>query len=243
MRSALIAALAAPIREVAAQVGPGWSDEGDPTVALAEVRDLLADVSAAARNGWSRTADGWSGAGADGAADFVSAAAHAADRLAVRIDQLRASTAGAADAVAWARSRLKDIINRFEDRAALLEPRLDEPWAVDELRAEAQRALDEAVAVVDELRTELDGHAAAVAAPPATGRGRGGRPLGAGRVHGTGRIHCGSGRLADGLGRHSPAPRTADSRRRRQQTFPRFRCRIPVSSATVSLSRCRTAAL
>ena len=73
MPSALIAALAAPIREVAAQVGPGWSDDGDPTAALAEVRDLLADVSAAARSGWSRTADGWSGAGADGAADFVSA--------------------------------------------------------------------------------------------------------------------------------------------------------------------------
>ena len=92
MQSALIAALAAPIREVAAQVGPGWPDEEDPAVALAEVRDLLADVSSAARNGWSRTVDGWSGAGADGAADFVSAAAHAADRLALRIDQLRAST-------------------------------------------------------------------------------------------------------------------------------------------------------
>jgi cell wall-associated NlpC family hydrolase len=167
MPSALIAALAAPIRELAAQVGPGWSDKGDPTVALTGVRDLLADVSAAARSGWSRTADGWSGAGADGAADFVSATAHAADQLALRIDGLRASTAGAADAVAWARSRLKDIINRFEDRAATLEPRLDEPWAVDELRAEAQRALNEAIAVVDELRSELDGHAAAVAAPPA----------------------------------------------------------------------------
>ena len=166
MSSALIAALAAPIREVAAQVGPGWSDEGDPTVALAEVRDLLADVSAAARNSWSRTADGWSGAGADGAADFVSAAAHAADQLSLRIDQLRASTADAADAVAWARSRLKDIINRFADRAASLEARLDEPGVAQELRAEAQRALDEAVGVVDELRTELDGHAAAVAGPP-----------------------------------------------------------------------------
>ena len=166
MPSALIAALAAPIREVAAQVGPGWSGEGDPTVALAEVSDLLADVAAAARNGWSQTADGWSGAGADGAADFVTATAHAADQLALRIDQLRASAAGAADEVAWTRSRLKDIINRFEERAAALEPRLNEPWAVDELRAEAQRALDEAVAVVDELRTELDGHAAAVAAPP-----------------------------------------------------------------------------
>ncbi len=130
------------------------------------MRDLLADVSAAARSGWSRTTDGWSGAGADSAADFVSAAAHAADRLSVRIDELRSSTADAADAVARARSRLRDIINRFEDRAAALEPRLDEPWAVDELRAEAQRALDEAVAVVDELRGELDGHAAAIAAQP-----------------------------------------------------------------------------
>ena len=166
MPSALIAELAAPIHEVAAQVGPGWSDQGDPAAALAEVRDLLADVSAATRGGWSRTTDGWSGTGADSAADFVSAAAHTADRFSVRIDELRSTTAGAADAVARARSRLRDIINRFEDRAATLEPRLDEPWAVDELRAEAQRALDEAVGVVDGLRTELDGHAAAVAAPP-----------------------------------------------------------------------------
>jgi cell wall-associated NlpC family hydrolase len=165
MPSALVATLAAPIREVAAQVGPGWSDEGDPTAALARVRDLLADVSAAARSGWARTVDGWSGAGADGAADFVSTTAHAAERLSLRIDQVRASTSDAADAVAWARSRLQDIINRFEDCAADIEAHLDEPGAVDELRAEARRALNEAVAVVDELRTELDGHAAAVTSP------------------------------------------------------------------------------
>ncbi len=166
MPSALIATLAAPIREVAAQVGPGWSDEGDPTASLAEVRDLLADVSAAARTGWGRTADGWSGAGADGAADFVSTTAHAAEQLSQRIDQMRASTAEATDALARARSRLHDIIDRFEHRAAAIEARLDEPGAVDELRDEAQRALNEAVTVVDELRTELDGHASAVAAPP-----------------------------------------------------------------------------
>ena len=79
---------------------------------------------------------------------------------------MRARTADAADAIAWARSRLRDIIDRFEDRAASLEARLDEPGVAEELRAEAQRALDESVAVVDELRTELDGHAAAVAGPP-----------------------------------------------------------------------------
>ncbi|MDT5102357.1 MAG: peptidoglycan DL-endopeptidase CwlO [Mycobacterium sp.] len=165
MPSGLIAALGAPIHEVAAQVGPGWSNEGDPTTSLAEVRDRLADVAAAARNGWSRTADGWTGAGADGAADFVSATADAADRLALRIDEMRAGAAGAADAVAWARSRLRDIINRFEERATAMEARLDEPGTVEELRDEARRALEEAIAVVDQLRSELDGHAASVAAP------------------------------------------------------------------------------
>lgn len=172
MSSGLIAALAAPIHQVAAQVGPGWSDEGDPAAPLANVGALLAEISAAARRAWSRTADGWSGAGADSAADFMSRAAGAADQLSMRIEQLRVRTAEAADAVAWARARLRDIVSRFEDRAATLEPRLDEPGIAEELRAEAQRALDEAVAVVDELRTELDGHAAAVATPtppPAAG--------------------------------------------------------------------------
>lgn len=169
MPSGLIAALAAPIREVAAQVGPGWSDEGDPTTSLAEVRDLLTDVSAAARSGWSRAAEGWAGAGADSAADFLSSSADAADRLAQRIDELRAGTADAVDAVAWARTRLRDIIARFEDRAAAIETRLDEPGAVEELRDEARRALDEAVAVVDELRTELDGQSARVAATATPG--------------------------------------------------------------------------
>ncbi|WP_123028201.1 C40 family peptidase [Mycolicibacterium stellerae] len=167
MPSALIAALAAPIREVAAQVGPGWSDEGDPATSLAGVRDRLADVSAAARNGWSRAAERWSGAGADGAADFMSRVAESADQLAARIDDLRVSTAAATDAVSWARSRLQDIISRFEERAAAIEARLDEPGTAEELREEARCALNDAIAVVDELRAELDGHTAGVAAPTA----------------------------------------------------------------------------
>jgi peptidoglycan DL-endopeptidase CwlO len=167
MPSGLIAALAAPIRDLATQVGPGWSDEGDPTTSLARIRDLLADVSASARDAWSRTAEGWTGAGADGASDVMSATADAADQLSLRIDELRTTTADAGDAVARARSRLQDIVNRFEERAAAIEARLDEPAAVDELREEARRALNEATAVVDDLRTELDRHAATIAAPAA----------------------------------------------------------------------------
>ena len=56
MPSALVTALAAPIREVQSLVGPGWSSDpaGDPAAALGRVRDALADVSAAARRAWNR---------------------------------------------------------------------------------------------------------------------------------------------------------------------------------------------
>jgi peptidoglycan DL-endopeptidase CwlO len=165
MPSGLVETLAAPIREVAASVGPGWSDEGDPNRSLAEVRDLLAEVAAATRTGWNQAADGWSGAGADGAAEYLSSTAEAAERLALRVDDLRSSAAGAAEAVERAKARLRDIVGRFEARASALEARLDEPGAADELRDEARRALAEAVAVVDDLRAELDRHASVVAAP------------------------------------------------------------------------------
>ena len=57
MPSALVTALAAPIREVQSLVGPGWSSDpaGDPAAALGRVRDALADVSAAARRAWNDT--------------------------------------------------------------------------------------------------------------------------------------------------------------------------------------------
>ena len=74
-----------------------------------------------------------------------------------------AQTAGAA--VARANERLRAIVERFEARAAALEPHLDSPGVAEELLAEAQRSLAEAVAVVDELQAELDGHAATLTAP------------------------------------------------------------------------------
>ena len=77
-----------------------------------------------------------------------------------------ASTAdAAAAAVAEANERLQAIVDRFEARAAALEPHLDSPGVAEELLAEAQRSLEEAIAVVDELRAELDGHATALTAP------------------------------------------------------------------------------
>jgi cell wall-associated NlpC family hydrolase len=48
-----------------------------------------------------------------------------------------------------------------------LEPYLDSPGGVEGLMAEARRSLEEAVAVVEELRSELDGHAATLGPPAA----------------------------------------------------------------------------
>lgn len=169
MPSALVAALAAPLREVQSLVGPGWSSApgGDPGVALGRVRDALADVSAAARRAWTQAEASWSGAGADAAAEFAAATVATAEALAGRVEQLGATAQTAEAAVARARERLRAIVEDFEARAAGLEPYLESPGAADGLLAEARRSLADAVAVVDELRAELDGHTATLTAPTA----------------------------------------------------------------------------
>jgi cell wall-associated NlpC family hydrolase len=166
MPSALVAALAAPIREVQSRVGPGWSSDpaGDPASALGSVRDALADVAAAAHRTWNQAEQSWFGAGADAAAKFAATTVVAAEALVGRVDQLGAAAQIAGAAVSRANERLRAIVERFEARAAALEPYLESPAAEKELLAEAQRSLDEAVAVVEELRAELDGHAAALGA-------------------------------------------------------------------------------
>jgi cell wall-associated NlpC family hydrolase len=170
MPSALVSALAAPLREVQALVGPGWSTPGGPDVAIAEVRNALSTVAAASRRSWASVGD-WSGAAADAAGRSAAVTAATADALADRADALGAAARQAGDVVQSAGARLAAIVDGFEDRAAALEPRLDEPGVAEALLAEAQHALRDAITVVDELRAQLDDHAAAVrpdgATPPA----------------------------------------------------------------------------
>jgi cell wall-associated NlpC family hydrolase len=163
--SVLTAALSAQIREVQSLVGPGWSS--GPDAALSQARNALAGIAAASRRAWSKAEANWSGTGADAAAEFAATTIAATDALAERVDELGVTAQTAAAAVAAAHERLRNIVERFEARAAALEPHLDSPGVAEELLAEAQRSLAEAVAVVDELRAELDGHAAALSAPAA----------------------------------------------------------------------------
>lgn len=133
---------------------------------LAQARDALSDVSAAARRSWHQT--DWTGAGADGAAGFMAQTLTAIDGLADRADQMNMAARAAGAAVARAHQRLRDIVDGFESRAAALEPFLDSPEIAASLRAEAQRSLAEAVAVVEELQAELDGHTVALTGPAAS---------------------------------------------------------------------------
>ena len=141
----------------------GMGPPASPTGALSGARDTLIDVSLAADRAWQRTR--WVGEGGDGAAEFTRTTVAAIDAMAVRTDHLGAVSARAADAVAEARARLRAIVEEFEARAAVLETRLDEPGAADELTEEARHALDEAMAVVDGLRADLDEQATAVRPP------------------------------------------------------------------------------
>jgi cell wall-associated NlpC family hydrolase len=217
MPSALVAALSAPIRDVAAMVGSGWSPGGDPAAVLASVRDDLAGVSEATAAAWGPAGHGWTGPASEAAREFSDATVAAVSEIAARADDLRATTTRAAEAVASARARLQTILDEFEARAAVLESDLDAPGAEQELIAEARRALDEAVAVVEELEAELDGHAAAVtagpepaptwpaaAAPAPTSLGSaGGGPLGSGLGSGVG-SGLGSG-LGSSIGGGAPS--------------------------------------
>lgn len=230
MPSALVAALAAPIREVQSLVGPGWSSDpgGDPEAALGRVRDALADVSAAARRAWIQAEASWSGAGANAAGEFAATTVATVDALAGRVDQLGATAQAAEAAVARARERLRAIAEDFEARAAALEPYLESPGTAEGLLAEARRSLADAVAVMDELRAELDGHTATLAAPaaapspaattpagpssppmPSTGSGFGsGMPLSPPSGHG-GTLGSGLADLAEFSPRDAPVPDAA----------------------------------
>ncbi|OBF47058.1 C40 family peptidase [Mycolicibacterium monacense] len=167
MPSTLVEALSAPLREVRSLVGPGWPDGsgGAPAAALAAVRDALGGVSTATQAAWQRTADGWSGSGADSAGAFAAATTAAVTELADRTGRLTAGTREAGAAVARAAARLQDIVERFETRAAALESQLDTPGVAEELLTEARRALREAIGIVEELRAELDSHAGALTSP------------------------------------------------------------------------------
>lgn len=215
MPGALVAALTAPLHEVRALVGPGWPDGsgGEPVAALAGVRDRLAAVSADARAAWTDTGDGWVGVAAHRAGQFASVTAAAIAELAEGAGRLGAGTREAGAAVARARARLADIVDRFEARAAALEPHLESPGVAEDLLAEAQRALREAMAVVEQLRAELDTHAGAMTGPQAptvpAGFGGGSAPGSGGGLAGG---LAGGAPLAAPASRASPAGRATPPR-------------------------------
>ncbi|MCV7203655.1 C40 family peptidase [Mycolicibacterium peregrinum] len=157
------AALAMPLYALRDLVGSGRPETGPTVTALDAAHSTLSDIAAALGRSWERAAD-WSGTAATAAADFAAGTAAQVTDLATQAQVLSNAARRAGSAVTEARSRLQAIIDRFEDRAAVLIPHVDEPGVAQELQAEARRAVAEASAVVDELRAELDGQAGAVTA-------------------------------------------------------------------------------
>ncbi len=141
----------------------------DPASDAGQVRDALAEVSAAAGRAWRQAEPRLVGrrsrrcgrvhGGDDAAADrwrSPGVPTSWARRPPQRLRRWRGPTSGCTASSTASRPR-----------AAALEPHLDSPGVAEELLAEAQRSLAEAVAVVEELQAELDGHAAALTGPAA----------------------------------------------------------------------------
>ncbi|QPG67954.1 C40 family peptidase [Mycolicibacterium mucogenicum DSM 44124] len=161
MTGSLAAALAAPIREVRALVGPAGPD---PAEALRAVQSGLDGVAAGADSTWQQAQGQWTGAAAGSAGQFASAAVTAIVAMAMSAGQLSTHTELAAAAVTRARERLDTILRNFEARATELEATLESPADAAALIDEAGRALDEAITVVDELHTELAAQAEQITA-------------------------------------------------------------------------------
>jgi cell wall-associated NlpC family hydrolase len=159
----LTESLAAPIREVQALVGPGFSGPG-PAAALQAAQTGISGIAENAEGTWKRAQADWTGTAADSADQFADTIAAAIGALAATAGDLAAHTEQADAAVARARERLQSILQTFEIRAAALESGMQAPQDAAELVDEARRALDEAIAVVEHLRTELAGRAQAVTA-------------------------------------------------------------------------------
>lgn len=165
-----VAGLAAPLYEIRERIGTGRAGVASALHGLpAQLRDMGAALARSSGDTWS----GAAAAAADGVACDTVDALHA---LAGRTDRLAASASVAADAVDRARQRLDAIIADFESRAATLD--VSSPAAAEALAREAQRAVDEALAVVDDLAAELDAETAAVRTPPPAPPGPGGHAAG-----------------------------------------------------------------
>ena len=166
MTSSLASALTAPLRNVQALVGPGWSGP-DPATAFRSVRDRLDEVADATERAWVQASAQWNGSAASRAEQFAHSTVVAIAAMSMTAGQFGDHTELAATAVADAREQLRVIVEGFEAHATLLEAELDKPGIAAQLVDEAKQALDEAIAVVDGLRAELGGHAQAVAAAAA----------------------------------------------------------------------------
>lgn len=167
MTSSLVSALSAPLRNVQALIGPGWSGP-DPAAAFRSVRDRLDEVADATERAWVQASAQWNGTAATRAEQFAHSTVIAIAAMSMTAGQLGDHTEQATFAVADARERLRVIVENFETRAKLLETELDKPGTAAQLVDEAKCALDKAIGVVDGLRAELGGHAEALTAAAPT---------------------------------------------------------------------------
>ncbi|MFZ0835587.1 MAG: C40 family peptidase [Mycobacterium sp.] len=160
MAGALVAALAAPLRELQAEIGTGLFTGDDPARMLLAAGRTLTDVAATGSAAVEQLGGMWSGAAADAATQAISAALTSAAELATHTSGIASRVSAASEAVARARARMQRVIEEFEATASALEK--DLPRSAGALGDAARRAVAEAARVVTELETELDGHAAAV---------------------------------------------------------------------------------
>ena len=98
MTSSFASALAAPLRNVQALVGPGWSGP-DPATAFRSVRDRLDEVADATERAWVQASAQWNGSAASRAEQFAHSTVVAIAAMSMTAGQFGDHTEQAAAAV------------------------------------------------------------------------------------------------------------------------------------------------
>lgn len=163
----MVTAASARIREITDSVGQGWPEGTGPVAALDDAGAQLTRLSAETAAAWRATESSWTGSAADRASELTAATVAAVEEMTAELNRMSAATAHANAAVTAARARLESIVAEFEKRATAVEAALEGPAAERAVEAEGRRAINEATAVVDQLKSDLNGHAATVSQPPA----------------------------------------------------------------------------
>lgn len=161
--SAIVSALAAPLRALLEAFGTGDLSAGGVDKAIAAIEAQLVQVSAQTRSTNVAVGEAWTGKDSGSAQRTIGTGGISAGALATHTGSLRESVTVAAETVRAGQTELRSILDSFEQKASAANPDSLNPAALIAVLTLAADHLQQALDVLRRIRGELDGESGKVA--------------------------------------------------------------------------------